>query len=650
MKRLLTALLLMILVAIPLQAEKYALLVGINGYQNNISPLRFCLSDVKALRQVLIDPQIGAFKADNVWLMTDDSKGIDRPTDLNIVAKLESLSRRIQTGDTFIFVFAGHGINREQKSFLLAINSDSRSMRTLEKSAVPLEMVSEILSEIRASQTLTIIDACRNDPSSGRGDQENALTSQFARGMRVVKTGATSAQPSVTATLYACSIGERAYEWAEKKHGVFSYYLMEGLRGGARNAKGEVTAVDLAGYTQEKVSQWSESQYGNQQTPWLDQSGGAKLVLVEALSQSEIYRLDISSDPAGFDIWINDQSIGSQTPKLISRPSGTYRILLKKRGYQDFRRTVTVSSEQAIVSIVARPIQIRTDIELGRGMLFVKVFDETERETSAEISLNGKLVGQAPYTDASIPEGNHQVVISKDLYHQYVEDLTVTKDQKSSLTVILKPAFGGLRINTDPPAASISLRDEDGVRVGSGTTPYHQPKLGSGRYRLDLSKNRYYSQNNRSIEINDGKTTSQSFELIPKFGTLVINSQPRGAKVLIAGQDRGQTPLKLEEMDSAQYLIEVEQALYLTYSQTVEVRDGETTELEADLVSNFGTLDLSQVSPVGARISIGGKSYGRSPTKVDLEPGSYDIQLSKKGYESQEIGGVLVVRGQTVSC
>jgi len=82
------------------------------------------------------------------------------------VAKLESLSRLIQTGDTFIFVFASHDINREQKSFLLAIDSDSRLMRTLEKSAVPLEMVSEILSEIRASQTLTVIDACRNDPRS----------------------------------------------------------------------------------------------------------------------------------------------------------------------------------------------------------------------------------------------------------------------------------------------------------------------------------------------------------------------------------------------------------------------------------------------------------------------------------------------------
>ena len=150
---------------------------GINGYQNNISPLRFCVSDIKALREVLIDLQIGAFKAANALLMTDDSTGIDRSTGRNTVAKLERLSRCIQTGDPFIFVHAGRGINREQKSFPLAINSDSRSTRMLEKSTVLLEMVSEILSEIRASQTLTIIDACRNDPSSGRGDQDNALTS-----------------------------------------------------------------------------------------------------------------------------------------------------------------------------------------------------------------------------------------------------------------------------------------------------------------------------------------------------------------------------------------------------------------------------------------------------------------------------------------
>ena len=89
--------------------------------------------------------------------MTDDSTGIDRSIAPNPVAKLESLSRRILTGAPFIFVFVGRGINREQKSFPLAINSDSRSTRMLEKSAVLLAIVSEVLFEIQASQTLTII-------------------------------------------------------------------------------------------------------------------------------------------------------------------------------------------------------------------------------------------------------------------------------------------------------------------------------------------------------------------------------------------------------------------------------------------------------------------------------------------------------------
>ena len=36
-------------------AEKWALLVGINNYQKDISQLRFCVSDVEAFRQALVD-------------------------------------------------------------------------------------------------------------------------------------------------------------------------------------------------------------------------------------------------------------------------------------------------------------------------------------------------------------------------------------------------------------------------------------------------------------------------------------------------------------------------------------------------------------------------------------------------------------------
>ena len=67
----------------------------------------------------------------------------------------------------------------------------------------------------------------------------------------------------------------------DKGHRVFSYYLLEGLKGKAANSRGEIVVVtDLADYTQREVMQWAEDFRGKKQAPWLDQSGGAKLVLV----------------------------------------------------------------------------------------------------------------------------------------------------------------------------------------------------------------------------------------------------------------------------------------------------------------------------------------------------------------------------------
>jgi len=56
MKRWLWTFLLFYLLTLPLRMEKYALLVGINDYQNNINPLRFYVSGIKVLQEMLIDP------------------------------------------------------------------------------------------------------------------------------------------------------------------------------------------------------------------------------------------------------------------------------------------------------------------------------------------------------------------------------------------------------------------------------------------------------------------------------------------------------------------------------------------------------------------------------------------------------------------
>ena len=109
MKRLLISLLLAILVTLPIRAVKWALRVGINNYPNDISPLRYCVADVEAFRQALIN--VAGFKEDKIFLMT----GHLEPTNINVVMRLDILASRIKADDTFVFYFSGHGIAREDQ-------------------------------------------------------------------------------------------------------------------------------------------------------------------------------------------------------------------------------------------------------------------------------------------------------------------------------------------------------------------------------------------------------------------------------------------------------------------------------------------------------------------------------------------------------
>ena len=67
------------------------------------------------------------------------------------------------------------------------------------------------------------VDACRNDLTSGRGDHDNVLDDTFACGFKAKPNKDSSGLLGLA--LYACSVGESAYEWADKERGVSSYYL-----------------------------------------------------------------------------------------------------------------------------------------------------------------------------------------------------------------------------------------------------------------------------------------------------------------------------------------------------------------------------------------------------------------------------------------
>ncbi len=247
-------------------SKKWAIVVGVDEYQRSgVSDLKFAVSDANLFAKALSD-NVGVPK-EQLFLYTTDAKSpADMPRLTNLVYRLEWLKERVKPDDTVFFYFAGHGVESEGETFLLMDNADNRSKSTLTVSTLNASLLFDLLEECKAKDTLVVLDACRNDPAAGRGSEDNPMTEALARGL-VFKPVAGEVKSRNLATLFACNVGERSYEWPEKGHGFFTYYLVEGLRQGDK-----VTLGALSSYVREQVARAS-SAAGDKQQPTLRYEG-----------------------------------------------------------------------------------------------------------------------------------------------------------------------------------------------------------------------------------------------------------------------------------------------------------------------------------------------------------------------------------------
>ena len=254
--------------------KKYALIVGIDDYQNDgVVDLQYATSDARLLREVLIKE--GNFPEDNIFLLSSDSQDENsQPFLTNIVFRLEWLKEIVGPGDTLVFYFAGHGVSLDKETFLLTEEADQRSKGTLMISSLRGSILSDLLKNAGAQNTLVFLDACRNDPTAGRGDGSNLLSPALARGL--VFTPLPAADPQLernTATIFACSEGERSWEWADRQHGFFTFYLAEAFRQGAFEPNGLATLGSLSAYLRDNVSKTAFRETNHKQTPMMRYEG-----------------------------------------------------------------------------------------------------------------------------------------------------------------------------------------------------------------------------------------------------------------------------------------------------------------------------------------------------------------------------------------
>jgi len=252
--------------------KKRALLIGINEY-DFLGELSFARRDAEEFGEALKN-RCG-FTDNELIVMTCGSKGGLRGDSLYIEHKLTDLTE-YKDLDLLIFGFWGHGFAPQGgRRYLCGLNAQDDD---LERSAVSLDVVKAKLAQVGALNTLLVLDCCQNRPA-GRGaavDLEEGAEEQFASMARDIQTSRKQVSGTgvpTTAIMNSCREGQRAFEWEDKGHGIFTAHLLDGLE------QGKTSIAKLATHVCDHTPETALALYRKEQVPWFFIEGRGDITL-----------------------------------------------------------------------------------------------------------------------------------------------------------------------------------------------------------------------------------------------------------------------------------------------------------------------------------------------------------------------------------
>jgi uncharacterized caspase-like protein len=252
----------------------YAIIVGIGAYQDKrIPPLTYARADAMGLREVLADPNFGAFPEQNIRLLLDG--------DATLRAIKGAIGRWLFTeagkDATVLVFFAGHGGLESDKA---GHEADGMSKYLLPWDADPDDLFStglsdtefqRLLNAIQARSVVVFLDACYAAGVTQRGARNIEIRGNpYARlsegeGRLVIA----SAKPN-----------QRSWEHESLGHGIFTHHLLEALRGEAdRNEDECVSAFEVFTHLQRRVPESARRLSNSLQEPMLCGAESRSIIL-----------------------------------------------------------------------------------------------------------------------------------------------------------------------------------------------------------------------------------------------------------------------------------------------------------------------------------------------------------------------------------
>lgn len=223
----------------------YVLAVGVNKYANADYNLNYAVKDVVEIGKTLQDNQaklgnLKQYARTEIITLTDESatkenilrsltlfSGGEKDAQLaNVSDEVKTQLSKIapvQPEDAVVIYFAGHGVSKGQRFYLLPHNFTGDAELLEQQSVSDLEL-NEYLEKVDAGKLLMVIDACQSGQAlGGKNDGKAPMNSKgfaqlaYDKGMLIL----TAAQ-SQQAALEAVRIGDKTIE-----NGLLTYALLQ---------------------------------------------------------------------------------------------------------------------------------------------------------------------------------------------------------------------------------------------------------------------------------------------------------------------------------------------------------------------------------------------------------------------------------------
>lgn len=367
--------------AVNSSSNVHALVIGISGYlEKDIPQLKFANRDAVIFADFLKSKAGGSVPEENIVLLTDSAA-----TTGAVYDAIYELKNKCQSGDLVYFYFSGHGDLENttifKNGFLICYDSPPVNYVRLSLSIDYLNDVANTLSAETNANVVLITDACHSGKLAGSQIRGNFLVGEQLRAVQKKEIRITSSA--------ADQLSNENVDWGGGR-GVFSYHLINGLKGLAEKKKdGLITLNEIKDYLESSLANDPVLKRENLvQTPVIQGSNSFPLAKVD----KETARQTAAEVAANLALTPPSPVVAREVESIPADPGKYFFSLLKKERLEDLTDSLRLneSTKEEIPFLLVSKISKGVSDQKGKDKL--KELEDLLRSDSLRLKkFNGKL-------------------------------------------------------------------------------------------------------------------------------------------------------------------------------------------------------------------------------------------------------------------